>query len=237
MKKIRVLILAIFLTIFLVGCGKVNLTTVTEINKDGTGFIMGKIKYDKYVSKVIDPILSNEKDISSQGFQVKRYDEDNMKVIEYKYTLFNFEKVHNRENIKQYIDLQEKITPGILKNKVALNIKVNKNILKDALAQVSKENYNLLTGQVSKVVRDIDYENVIKVPGAILESNSTEIVNSNTAKWKYKLSDIEDGTEMTIVYEQPQYPYIILLYLGAIIILIAIVSYVYIRKKHDKKTC
>lgn len=230
MKKIRMLILCLILSLLLVGCGVVDLTTITQINEDGSGYIMGKIKYDKFASKFLNPIFEGNKRLEEEGFNIKQYEENDMDVIEYKYALYNFKIVSKKAEIYKYININEKFTPGILKNKITLEIKVNKNILKDSIAHITKKDYKVLTPSMLAFISNINYENQVKVPGKILETNGTITRDNNVAKWNYKLNEIDNGTIMTITYTQNQFVYVILIYVFIIVLICAIAGYIFIKK-------
>lgn len=234
MKKNKFLILVyITISMMLVGCGKINLTTITEINKDGSGYVMGKMKYDNISGKVLNPILEKNIRGEEEGFKIKKYKEDNMEVIEYKYSLYDFKTV-SKEDLTKYISIHKSIKPGVLKNKVYLDIKVNKDILKEIISHATDKQYKVITPSLINFIKDINYENQMKVPGKIVESNAMTIDN-DVAKWNYKLNEIKSGTTMSIVYVQNQFLYVILLYVFVLGVLMALVCYKFIRKHNQQR--
>lgn len=205
-RKIILLMLSLMLSFILFGCGDIKLNSFTEINDDESGTAKFQIIYDNSVSNALNKTIFDQQWLKDNGFEFNNYTKDNMNVEEVKCGFKNLKDLQYKINLTQIINMSYSKKLGIGKNTYTINFSFNKsnigNLLKKNIStgdqQKDEQIYN-------KYVKDVLVSNDIKIPGTIVNSNSVAQINDNTYEWNYKLSQIDENTNINISYALKSY--------------------------------
>lgn len=191
MKK-YFLILSIALSILFVGCGKLNLSTRTNINEKGEAKFILKAIYDDETKIQINNDFIKE-NISMDNINVNKYSEGGLNFEEVTINFDNIGQLVGDENIYKVLDYKIIKKDYFYKSAYDISISISKNI------------FNIETKYNNKSQRDyinnIPYSNTIMFPGKLVSTNANEYVNSNEVKWNYKLGQLNRDTTMNLTYE------------------------------------
>lgn len=186
MKKIILLNLFILSFIFS-GCGKVAINTDTAIKKNGEINITTRVLYDN----VVGNLVNNEemKKIFGEEFKVNQYVKDSMNVTETSISYPDMKTLLEDEKLSKLFKYSLEKEGGMIKDRFNLKIKFN-----------TRPDYNE-NENYDKYVGKIPYNNTIKVPGRITNTNAITKVDENTVEWNYLMEQINEDTEMSVEYE------------------------------------
>jgi len=234
-KRIFLNMFSFILCTLLFGCGEVKLQSHTEINENGSGVLKLQIGYDNYVASSFENGILDKEYIEQNGLKLNKYSKNDMNIEEITYNFSNLEELETKINSSKFATMIYSKKIGIKNNLNSITFKFNQPIIEhqelkkyylDENGQVDTEMYNY--------IKNMQFNNLIKLPGIILDSNATEEVDSNTKGWNYKLIQIDENTEIKATY-QTKNTLTVPIFLGAIAILIAILGYIFLKRRIHRK--
>lgn len=231
MKKICSILVAIFIcTFMLIGCGTIEINTSTNISENESGTMVFQIRYDDSVSNYINGTIFNQEWASNNGFSFNNYVKDNYNVEEVKYKFNNLKELEDKINSTKLIDLNFNKKLGFGKETYNINIKFDKTLINDIVKKGINTGNEEKDNRIYSYIQDMKITNYITVPGTYIDSNSSESFNSNSKSWTYKLSQLDENTNINISYSIKNN------ILPSVIICIAIIGavsigYVYYKKR------
>ncbi len=212
-KKIWILIISLFFGLIFIGCGKakVNTSTAMNINEDGSGNAVFYISYDDVVHSTLNRDIFDAKWAEDNGFIFKKYNKDSMNVEEVSYEFDDLKDIQDKINSTKVLNMSYDTKLGFDKKTYFINLKFDK----DAIDELIKKNLNSESDkkntEIYDYIKDVTLSNSITVPGDFIESNCSKLIDENKGIWNYKLSQIDDDTEIRIVYSVHSYYMIICL--------------------------
>ncbi|MDD7793875.1 hypothetical protein [Clostridium sp. 'White wine YQ'] len=231
MKK-RISIMAILLlSLFLVGCGIVKMSSFTNINKDGSGDFKFQVLYDNVVARLVGRDFINADEMKKLGFETSKYVKDNNNVEEVSIKFNNLNDVNKLLADKRYATISVNEAKGVTENQVTINLSVNSSLVDDAINQTGGT--SAYDATLINYVKNVEITNQITVPGRIVSSNATDKSGDNTAIWKYKLGQIDQNTKITLTYTTDgivKKNYILPITIGVILAISIIAALIYKRK-------
>lgn len=213
----KVFLILFILCFFLTGCGKVDLNTSTNINKDGSAEVNIKLLYDEVTANTLGNDLI-KKYIKVNDLEVKKYLKDNLNIEEVIFKVDNIKKINEESKLAEFLNYNFTIKYGLFKNIYNMNIKFNDDVL------------DYSNDEFSPYIKNIPYTNTLAVPGKIENTNAISNINENTVEWTYKLGQLGNDTIMSIQYSEISIIRTLVI-IGVLIIIIVLGRYLIKRKK------
>lgn len=216
MKKIRILLI-LFLSLFLVSCGKATITTETTITNDNISNIKIILTYDSLVKKQLgNNIIKNKINSNLVTVNSSYNSETGMYSEELVLTRDIINYLLSDSKLKDYLSIETYKSTSLFKNTYTFDIKFLSNLS------------SLVDSNLSVYLRDIPFSNKIIIPGKILSSNSNNVLNEDTLEWAYTLDQINSDTNLQFKYEVYS---IFRITLFILIIIALIVAIIYLIKR------
>lgn len=234
-KRIVIFILSLILPIILFGCGNINLKSFTEINDNESGTAKFQIIYDNSVSTSLNRTILNQQWMKENGFTFNNYTKDNMNVEEVKYDFNSLKDLQDKVNLTKIINMSYSKKLGIGKDTYTINFSFDKSGIENLIKQNINSGDEQKDEQIyNRYAKDVLLTNDVKIPGTIINSNSTEKIDDNIYEWTYKLSQIDENTNINISYNMKNNLIPGGLTTGAVIVL-GVLGYVYLKKSKLNK--
>lgn len=213
MRKVTFGIMLI-LAIGLISCGKLNVSTNTNIKKNGEATFTLKAIYDNGAKSVInDEIIA--KKLGMDNIDINKYTSGDMNVEEITIKAKGIEGLASNENIQKILKYKVVRKDYFYKSIYSIQMNVNNEIFK------IKNVYN--TKEDLEYINNIPFSNSMSFPGKLISTNADENIGPNEVKWRYKVSDINENTSMNITYEVSTLWKPIGIIIGIIILVIIII--------------
>lgn len=199
-KKILTLIMIMLFSLIFIGCGEIKLNTSTTINDNESGKAIFYISYDDYIRSSLNRNIFNTQWVKDNGFDLNKYNKNNMNIEELSYKFNNLKELQNKINSTNVINMSYETKLGLNKKTYYINLKFNKDIMDDLIKQNINTENKQNNNQTYNYIENLVLSNLISVPGHMIDSNCSEVINENTGMWNYKLSQIDKNTELKISY-------------------------------------
>lgn len=199
-KKILIIIMLLVISIIFIGCGDIRLNTSTTINDNESGKATFYISYDNIVYSNLNGDIFNTQWAKDNGFIFNKYNKNNMNVEELSYKFNNLKELQNKINSTSVLNMSYKTKMGLNKKTYYINLKFNKDIMDDLIKENITSEDEQKNAEIYNYINEVILLNSITVPGQLIDSNCSEPIDENTGVWSYKLSQIDENTEINIVY-------------------------------------
>lgn len=219
------LILSIILSFCFIGCGKINVSTRTNINEKGEAKFILKAIYDDEIKNQINNSLI-EKNIKMNNVDINKYTSNGLNVEEITINFDNSGKLVGDENIYKVLDYKVVKKDYFYESIYDISITISKNIfnLRNKYNEKSQRNY----------IDSIPYSNTIMFPGELISTNATEHVSPNEVKWNYKLGQLNDTNTMTLTYKVTTIWKLIFISIIIIFIILGIIISLHLKNKRKR---
>lgn len=210
-KKISILIISLFFSLIFIGCGQVkfNASTIMNINDDESGDVALYISYDDIVHSTLNRDIFDAGWAEDNELIFYKYNKDNMNVEELCYKFDDLKDLQEKINSTKVINMSYDTKLGFDKRTYFINLKFDKEAIDDLIKKnLVSESDKKNTG-IYDYIEDVTLSNSITVPGDLIESNCSKSMDKNKGIWNYKLSEINENTEIKIVYSVKNYYMII----------------------------
>ena len=236
------------MTLILIGCGEVKVSTDTSINIDGTSDTKISVYYDDTINKLVNndllsKVINEVKDEVSDKVhfgEIVKSKEGNLNIEEVN-ILTDKVKINEVSNLSSdYFSIIEDKDNGIFTNEYRITLKLNESVI-DIISDYINSNINnniglnlgnLVNRNISNLIGDVPVDLSISTPVKIVDTNSNEIVNDKTIKYYYTINDLNENNSIMIGIKVPNIQNIvIMLVIIVLIIIVAIIYYIKRRKK------
>lgn len=243
MKKNKIILIYFLIGIIslsLYGCGSINLNANTQINENESGKVQFQVIYDDFIASLLEEnkITSDIVDVDKlkeKGIAFNNYSKNDMHIEEFSYEFKNLNQLEQQFNESKIATMTHSKKKGITKNTYTINLKCNTSIINELNKDKTLENEtNTTDDKAYSYLKNIEFSNYISLPGTVTKTNSTSELNSNTKIWTYKLGQIDENTNIEIVYQIKDNTYIIMI-IGILIVGTIGGLYYFYRKKSLKK--
>lgn len=195
-KRAILFMIALIISIMLLGCGNINLKSFTVINENGYGTVKLQILYDNFISSKLGNDIIDHKWAKENDYKFNKYLENNINVEEITYNFKSIEDLQQKINSSGLATMTYLKRSGIGETTYNINLKVNKQSI-DKLIKDKTNNDEI----IYNYIKNIKFTNEVKVPGKVIKSNATGNVDENIKEWTYKLSQINGDTNLLISYK------------------------------------
>lgn len=195
-KRAILFMIALIISIMLLGCGNINLKSFTVINENGYGTVKLQILYDNFISSKLGNDIIDHKWAKENDYKFNKYLENNINVEEITYNFKSIEDLQQKINSSGLATMTYLKRSGIGETTYNINLKVNKQSI-DKLIKDKTNNDEI----IYNYIKNIKFINEVKVPGKVIKSNATVNVDENIKEWTYKLSQINGDTNLLISYK------------------------------------
>ncbi len=228
-KKAYISLMTIFISLIFVQCSAINLKTDTTINENGSGQAKLQIMYDNTVYSTLNKDIFDAEWIKENGFTFNKYLKDNMNVEEITCDFKSLNDLIDKLNATNLITFTYDTKLGFKEKTYNINFKFNTQLMDDLIKNNINTGNSEKDTQIYNYIKDVKLVNDITVPGTIINSNSVQKINQNTEEWTYKISQIDDNTNIAISYNLKNYTVPILVSIG--FIALGLSGYLYYIKK------
>ncbi|ASN68321.1 hypothetical protein 10S11_59 [uncultured Caudovirales phage] len=239
-KRIRIYVFICIMCLSLCGCGNIKINSNTQINEDESGKVQFQIIYDDFIASLLEKNkltsdMDNIDKLRKKGIVFNNYSKDDMHIEEFSYEFKNLNQLEQQLNNTNFITMTHLKKKGITKNTYTVNLKCNASIIDELKKDKTLENEANTTDDMAySYLKNIEFSNYISLPGTVIKSNATSELNSNIKTWTYKLGQIDENTNIELIYEVGNNTYIKVIFALVIIASIGIIYYLY-RKKSLKE--
>ena len=205
---------------------------VININDDESGDAAFYISYDDTVHSILKRDIFDAGWSEDNGFLLKKYNKDNMSVEELSYEFNDLKELQDKINFTKIMNMTYETKLGLDRKTYFINMKFDTKAIDELLKKnlISKDDRE--NNEIYDYIKDVTLSSSITVPEKLIESNCTKSTDKNTGVWSYKISQIDENTEIKIIYSVKNYSMIICLCI-LFLIFIKILSY-YIKKALKK---
>lgn len=230
-KRISLIICSFILCTLLFGCGEVRLKSQSEINSNGSGVLKIKIEYDNNVASSFENGIIDKDYIEQNGLTLDKYSKDNMNIEELTYNFGNLKELERKINSSKFATMVYSKKIGIINNVNNITLKFNQPIIEhQEIKKYYLDENNQTNTETYKYIKNMQFTNLIRLPGVILDSNATEEIDSNTKVWNYRLIQIDENTEIKATYQTKN-----TLIIPIVLVSIAILGYVLKKRRVENK--
>lgn len=195
-KRSILFMIALIISMMLLGCGNINLKSFTVINENGYGTVKLQILYDNFISSKLGNDIIDHKWAKENGYNFNKYLKNNINVEEITYNFKSIEDLQQKINSSGLATMTYLKRSGIGETTCNINLKVNKQSI-DKLIKDKTNNDEI----IYNYIKNIKFINEVKVPGKVIKSNATANTDENIKEWTYKLSQIDGDTNLLISYK------------------------------------
>ncbi|OOM09128.1 hypothetical protein [Clostridium saccharobutylicum] len=195
-KRSILFMIALIISMMLLGCGNINLKSFTVINENGYGTVKLQILYDNFISSKLGNDIIDHKWAKENGYNFNKYLKNNINVEEITYNFKSIEDLQQKINSSGLATMTYLKRSGIGETTYNINLKVNKQSI-DKLIKDKTNNDEI----IYNYIKNIKFINEVKVPGKVIKSNATANTDENIKEWTYKLSQIDGDTNLLISYK------------------------------------
>ena len=204
-KRIIIFILILMLSTILLGCGDINLKSVTMINENGSGSIKLQILYDNVISSVIKKGIIEQEWAKENGYLFNKYSNNNMNFEEITYEFNDFKELEQKINLNGLATMTYSPKIGIEENTYTVDLKFNKSLIDKLIKDKTYTKTTDSNEAIYNYIENIKFSNEIKMPGNIVKSNATGDIDESTKEWTYKLNQIDENTTVLFSYGVKNY--------------------------------
>lgn len=249
-KYILVLALMTSISLVLIGCGDIKVSTDTSISINGTSDTKIKVYYDDVISKLVNndlisKIISKVKNGLSDKVsfgEIIKSREGNLNIEEVNIST-NKVKINEVSNLSsEYFTIIKDKQNGIFIDKYKITLKLNESAI-DIIGDYINSNINnnfgldfgsLVNKNIGILIGNIPIDVSISMPVKIIDTNSNKIYNNNkTISYSYTINDLNENNSIVIGFKAPNI--INLSILMVIIIVTIVISIIYFIKGRKNK--
>lgn len=251
MKNIKKQIIFLFVTLsmvfVLVGCGTVKISTDTIVSINGTSNTSFKIYYDDSINKIVNnDLLSRvinefKKDLPTNIHfgEINKSRDGELNVEEVIVTTDKMKINELKEMDTDDINVEVDKSNGLFSDIYKVNITLNDSVM-NVISNYINTNINdyvglnlgsIIGNNIANVIGEIPLDLSITMPVKIVDTNANEIVSEKTIKYSYKISDLNEGNNITLSFKVPSIRNIIIISLLVILIVIILIVFIIRRRK------
>jgi len=233
MQRVKALLVGLTIILLLSGCGKLGVTSSTNISEKGAGVFSFKVSYDDFISKNIKGSILKDNKNATAGERIRKYADEQGYVEEYKINFNSLDDL-NKKLVKNENGFQVNVIKktGLFKDTYTYEMKILKAFTPAVIKSRFLENNNdeqFITTYSNNIIDEflskVEYTNKVILPGKIISTNAVES-NGNSLVWTYYLGQINSETSMTATYIIDKNSNIVLTVVVGLILVILIIAYV-----------
>lgn len=227
-KKIISLLFIVFICIYFMGCADIWVSSNTLIKSDNSGRISLLVKYDDLISKYTNGSVFNTDWAKENGYKIRKYADNDYNVEELSYDFKNLEDLESKINSTGLITISHIDRLGLMKKTYDFNIKFNKANIDELLRGMINTGDQSQDKYILKQLESLTIKNDIEYPKSKLASNSATVING-IDQWNYKLSQLDENTNINFSYSSSDYS--VILIISVVFIISSTCIFTYYKKR------
>ncbi|WP_104675520.1 hypothetical protein [Clostridium butyricum] len=140
-----------------------------------------------------------------------------MNIEEVSYKFSNLQELTDKMNSINILTMSYDAKLGLIKKTYFIKLKFNKDVIDDLIKEHIKTGNEEKDSNVYNYIQDVNLTNSITVPDLMDDSNYADSIEKNTGIWSYKLSQIDENTEINLVYSVRNYTMLICIFITLLI--------------------
>lgn len=195
-KRIVMMLFIICISLFLIGCKRIDVRSETIINDDESGQIDLYVKYDDLLAHYIKGNIFNLDWAEQNGYSVRKHTEGNSTVEELIYEFNNFDELENKMNSSGLIILSHTDNMECNKRTYNFNLVCNKSNIEALITRSIHTGDETKDKYVLNYLENIPIHNDVKYHDTKVKSNSS-CVKNKIDPWNCKLSQFDENTDIS----------------------------------------